>query len=338
MQPPPPTAPARVRRVAVLGAGMISFKHLTAWKTVTGAEVVAVVDPDAGRAAARAAEFSIPHHYPSFASLLSEQAIDAVDIASSRDSHGPLLREAMQRCIPAICEKPLMPSVADAEQLVGDARNRSRIMVNQNFRFRPYFQLMKQWIDEGLVGELTSCTIDCRSSGLLRNANGNYPYIERQPFVRREPRMMIEEVLIHRIDIARWLCGPLRLLAARTLHSCPELLGESEASIFLAAGARGFPVVVDGNFASAGYPALSQDRVEIIGDRSRILMEANVLRLIGPRMSVHEFEPVGSIQQSFNASMQHFIDCLQTGEPFLTDAEENLETLRLIDAAYAAAS
>jgi predicted dehydrogenase len=148
---------------------------------------------------------------------------------------------------------------------------------------------------------------------------------------------MIEEVLIHRIDIARWLCGPLNVVAARTLRSCPALVGESEATVMFETVGGGVPVMVEGHFASAGYPALSQDRVEIIGSRARIAMEGEVLRLFGPEPEEIRYDLLPAIQQSFDASVAHFIECLRTGLPFLNEAADNVHTLRLIEAAYAAA-
>ena len=318
----------------MVGAGMISFKHLSAWERSAGARVVAIVEPDEARATVRAREFKIPRHYRSLEALFAHEAIDAADIASSRDSHGPLLRSLIDRGIPALCEKPLVPDVDEAVALAARARGRARIMVNQNFRFRPYYERMKQWIDDGTLGTLTGCTVSCRSSGLIPDAGGRYPYIERQPYVRGERQLMIAEVLIHRLDVARWLCGPLALVAARTRRSCDELIGETEATLLFETTPGGMPVIVDGNFGCAGYPAQSVDRVEIIGMRARIHMDRDVLSLHGPRPEEIRYDPTGSIQRSFESSVQHFIDCLRSGEPFRNDIEDNIDTLRLVDAAY----
>jgi predicted dehydrogenase len=325
-------------RVAVAGAGMISEYHLRGWRKVPGVELVAVVDPDSTRAQARAREFGVPRQYHDVDAMLAAEDIDALDIASPRETHGPLLRTAVARGIAVLCQKPFMPSLAEAEALAVELAGGARVMVNQNFRFRPYFQMMSRWLQDGVLGELTGCTIACRSSGLLRDATGRYPYIERQPFVRTERRLMIEEVLIHRIDIARWLCGPLTLVAARTRRSCDELAGESEAALLFTTRVGGMPVVVDGNLASAGYaPAPAQDRVEIIGSRSRIMMDHDVLRLVGPEPQEIVYEHALVYQQSFDATIAHFVDCLRTGARFLTDPDDNLETLRLVEAAYLAA-
>jgi predicted dehydrogenase len=335
--PRPFPAPRRKLRVAIVGAGMISEFHLRGWVKRDDVELVALVEPDAGRAERRASQFGIAKRFPSVEALLAACDIDALDVASPRETHGPILRLAAERGIASLCQKPFMPSLDEAEALVRDVGGRVRMMVNQNFRFRPYYQRMAAWIREGRLGTLRGCTINTRSSGLLRDAQGRYPYIERQPFVRGEKRLMIEEVLIHRIDIARWLCGPLELVAARTVHACDELAGESEAATLFVTKERGVPVAVDGNFASHGYPAQSHDRVEIAGEKGRVLLENDVLRLHGPAPEEIRFEHAAVYQESFDRTVAHFADGLLTGAPFLTPPEDNLETLRLVEAAYRAA-
>lgn len=321
----------------MIGAGMISAYHLRAWSKLDGARVIAIVDPHEGRCTARAREFGIPSHYRSVEAMLERERVDAVDIASPRETHGPVLRYAVERGLAALCQKPLVPSFDEAEALMSQLPPGARVMVNQNFRFRPYYRQMVAWIREGRLGAISGLTVNTRSSGLLRDAHGRYPYIERQPFVRREQRLMIEEVLIHRLDVARWLCGPLEVVAAQTCHNHPELVGESEAGILLASRDTGAPVVVDGNFASHGYPELSHDRVEIAGERGRVLLERDVLRLFGERPEEQVFVHAEAYQQSFDATIAHFVACLHNGEAFLTPPEDNLETLRLVEDAYRSA-
>lgn len=327
-----------VLRVALAGAGMISEYHLRAWAKVPAAKVVALVEPDAARSAQRAAQFGITGQYADLDALLAAEQIDVLDVASPRDTHGVLLRKAAAHRIAVLCQKPFMPSLAEAQALARDLAGRARVMINQNFRFRPYYQAMARWIGDGRLGALTGLSIACRSSGLLLGADGKYPYIERQPFVRAEKRMLIEEVLLHRIDIARWLAGPLRLVAAQARCTCPELQGESEAALLFATREGGMPVTVDGNLASAGYPPTpARDRVEVIGSRARIMMDHDVLRLHGDDPEEMTFSHPLAYQESFDATIAHFVACLHSGKAFLTPPEDNLATLELVEDAYRAA-
>src|SRR4029434_4924048 len=68
-------------KVALAGAGMISWYHLVAWRNLgERVRVVAVCDPDRARASSRAKEFSIPKIYGDAEAMFAAEAIDALDV------------------------------------------------------------------------------------------------------------------------------------------------------------------------------------------------------------------------------------------------------------------
>jgi len=172
-----------------------------------------------------------------------------------------------------------------------------------------------------------------RNSGLLPDADGRYPSLERQPFFRTERRLLVAETLIHHIDVARWLFGPLRLVAACLLRTSDMVAGETVATILLETEA-GAPFVIDGNLTCPGYPLASRDRVELIGDRASVTMRDDHLQLRGGRREEIIYEHSLAYQESFDAAVAHFVGALRTGKPFETSTVDNLETLRLVEAVY----
>ena len=72
-------------RVALAGAGMISWYHMVGWRNLGDrVRVVAVCDPDPARARQRADEFGIPGVYTDRDPMLAAEQIDALDVASPR--------------------------------------------------------------------------------------------------------------------------------------------------------------------------------------------------------------------------------------------------------------
>jgi predicted dehydrogenase len=324
-------------RVALAGAGMISWYHLVAWRNVGArARVVAVCDPDPRRAAARAEEFAIPQVYADAESMLAGQEIDALDVASPRETHAAWVEAAAARGLDVLCQKPLTPTLAEAEALVERVGARVRLMVHENWRFRPWYRELGRWIAAGALGEVLLARLATISSGFLPDASGRRPALERQPFMATEPRLMIAEVLIHHLDTVRYLCGPLRVVGARASRVLPEVAGESLAAIFLETS-TGAPVTVTGTMAAAGYPPRPPDRLELVGRRASAVLEDNVLRLMGPSTREERYDPDRGYQASFDGVIAHFVDCLETGVPFETGPADNLETLRLVEHAYWAA-
>jgi predicted dehydrogenase len=323
-------------RVALAGAGMISRHHLIAWSRRADARVTAICDPDRDRAAGRAAEFGIAAVHDSLAALLAAEPVDAVDVASPRETHAALVRLAAARGLPVLCQKPLTPTLAEGVALVGEVAGRCRLMVHENWRFRPWYRQVGAWLADGTLGEPRSCRLSMLCSGLLPDAAGRRPALERQPFMAAEERMLIAEALIHHLDVVRWLTGPLRVVAARAARACEGVRGESLATILLETAA-GLPVVVEGNMASAGFSPRTQDRLTLIGSRASALLEDAELRLLGPAPQTRSWDVAEAYQESFDATIAHFVDSLAQGTPFETDAADNLETLRLVEHAYWAA-
>lgn len=323
-------------RVGLAGAGMISRHHLIAWSRLPAARVVAVCDPDRARARARAEAFSIGHVFGAADEMLDGAALDAVDIATPRATHADLVRRAAARGIDVLCQKPLAPDHAEAAALVAAVDGRARLMVHENWRFRPYYRQAKAWLAAGLIGEVRSCRLAAVSSGLLPDPAGRRPALDRQPFLAREPRLIIAELLIHHLDVARWLLGPLRLKDTRIHRADVPVIGETAADIRLETGS-GAPVEIVGDWAAPGRPPRSGDVMAVTGTRGTLRLAEHRLELDGAERRCLTYDPDAAYQASFDAAIAHFAACLRTGDVFETSGADNLATLQLVDAAYAAA-
>src|SRR5512132_3869652 len=166
-------------RVALAGAGMISWHHLVAWRILApAAKVVAVYDPNDERARSRAAEFGIDAVFTNGTAMLDEAGIGALDIAAPRQEHAAWVEAAAARGIDVLCQKPLTPTLADAEALVARVGTRVRLMIHENWRFRPWYRELKALIAGGLLGEIALARLATISSGFLPDAGGRRPALE----------------------------------------------------------------------------------------------------------------------------------------------------------------
>ena len=157
---------------------------------------------------------------------------------------------------------------------------------------------------------------------------------------------MIGEALIHQLDVLRFLLGPLRVVASRTAHTEADLPGETLATILLETSS-GAPVVLGGSFVAPGLGgaasdpsrpvgASTTDRLEILGSRSSIVMTDDALELRGAETERVAVDYAAAYQACFDAAIAHFVERLRSGEAFETNPSDNLETLRLVEDAYAA--
>src|SRR5207248_2730700 len=146
-------------------------------------------------------------------------------------------------------------------------------------------------IAAGDLGRILEGRMLMMSSGFLPDARGQRPALVRQPFMENEARLLIAESLIHHLDAVRWLVGPLRVVSARTARTIDVVKGETQATVLLE-NFSGAPIVVSGNMTAHGFPARTQDRLELIGSRATATLDGTELRLLGssPRHESYDHE------------------------------------------------
>jgi D-apiose dehydrogenase len=325
---------ASMLRVGLIGAGWVAQHHLRGWKALEArAAVVAIADPSAESRARRAEEFGIPATFDSAAAMLAEVGIDAVDIAAPRAVHADIARLAADHGLPILCQKPLAPTLQEAERLVADIGDRVRLMVHENWRFRAYYRQVAEWIRQGRIGKVKAASLTLVTSGTVPDAAGRLAALERQPFMRTETRMLVAEVLIHHLDTLRMLLGPLTVRAATLSRTCRDMAGEDGAVIHLET-ADGAGVAVFASFAAYGASAEQLDRLTVLGETGSIRLEGAELTASGAFEQRLSFDPLEVYQGSYAGAIAHFVSCLQDGRPFETSTTDNLETLRLVEDCY----
>jgi predicted dehydrogenase len=122
-------------RVAVVGVGDFGRNHVRVWREIPEAELVGVVDADAGRAARVAAEFGTR-----VLDGLDELAgrVDAVCLAVPTVEHARIGCRLLEQGIDLLVEKPMAASLAEADALLAAAQRGGRILqVGHLERFNP---------------------------------------------------------------------------------------------------------------------------------------------------------------------------------------------------------
>lgn len=323
-------------RIGFVGAGAISQYHLVGWSETPDAQVVAICDIDEARARAKAQAFHVPTVYTDFRTMIEREKLDAVDIVTPVGTHAELTRLAADAGLHVSCQKPLTPTVREAQELIAYVGERVRFMVHENYRFRPHYVMIREWLEQGRVGEITQARMTVRCQGMIE-VNGVAPFLlNRQPYLKDFARLLIFEVLIHNLDAMRVLLGPLEVVAAQISKINRDLAGE-DAAVVLLKGAGGLTAVLDGNISAAGYGPLPTDRVEIMGTRGTLIFDRDRLTMAGSGEPPVIFDLAKNYQICFSTAIREFVKGIRSGRTFPTDRLDNLETLKLMEACYVAA-
>ena len=330
-------------RGVCIGAGYFSHFQYEAWQRMPDVEIVAFCNRDPKRAAVIAQDFALDQRYVDYRQMLDEVQPDFVDIITPPASHVEICAEAARRGIQIIVQKPLAPTMKEAEQIVSDAaRAGVRLMVHENFRFQPWHREIKRQLDAGAVGgKLHSFTFRSR----MGDGWGEHAYIPRQPYFRDYPRLLVYETGVHVIDTFRYLAGSITRVAAWLRRLNPDIQGE-DCGLLVFEFAGGAIGQWDAN--RYNEPPHGVDARYTFGE---FLIEGNEgsLRLsldgrlthqpLGEREREIEYnhERHGFAGDCVYATQKHFIDRLRDGAPFETSGDDYLKTLDVQEAVYRAA-
>jgi predicted dehydrogenase len=325
-----------------IGAGYFSHFQYEAWTRIPEVEIVAFCNRDQERAQVLRDRFGLRHWYADYREMFDAERPDFVDVITPPPSHRAICAEAARRGIHIICQKPLAPSFAEAQAIVEDARRSGvRFMVHENFRFQPWYREIKRLLKEAAIGD-TMHSLNLR----MRMGDGWGPraYLERQPYFRDYPRLLIYETGVHFIDTFRFLAGEIRRVSAWLRRLNPVIQGEDCGVVVLefASGAVGILDANRYNEAAVANPRYT------FGD---LLVEGNggSLRLSGD--SRLTWQPLGNREQEIPYeradrnfagdccyfAQRHFVDRMLDGRAFETNGEDYLRTLAVQEAVYQSA-
>lgn len=325
-----------------VGAGYFSQFHFDAWSRIEGVRLSAICDAESAAAQRAAREFKIPRTYSDFAEMLETERPDFVDIITRPDSHLELTRIAAEHGAAVICQKPLAPTIKEAEQLVDAAEAAGiRLMVHENFRFQPWYREIRRLLDAGTTGRtLHSLSFRMRTG----DGYGSDAYLARQPYFRDMPRFLLHETGVHFIDTFRFLAGEINDVTAVLRRLNPAIKGEDAGHLTFqfASGALGTWDANRCNESSADDPRYTFGTLLVESDGGSIRLDEEgrlFVKPLGQSEVEHNYahERRGFAGDCVFFTQRHFIDCLRDGREFETSGRNYLTTLQLVEAAYQSA-
>jgi D-apiose dehydrogenase len=327
------------RRGVCIGAGYFSHFQYEAWGRIPEVEITAFANRDPDRAKAIQDTFGVRTWYQDYLEMFDREKPDFVDVITPPGSHAEICRAAGERGIDVICQKPLAPSIGEGREIVATAKAQGiRFMVHENFRFQPWHRQLKKLIEGGNIGDkLHSLSFRSR----MGDGWGADAYLARQPYFREYPRLLIYETGVHFIDTFRYLAGEMTRVTAWLRKLNPVIAGEDCGQIVFE-----FENGALGNWDANRFnePNVENSRYTF----GKFLIEGNEgsLRLYpdgritcqrlgeSERAIDYVHQNIGFGGDCCYLTQRHFIDRLESGQPFETNGDEYLRTLSVQEAVY----
>jgi len=329
-------------RIAVIGCGYFARYHLAAWTRLkaNGAELAAVCDIDPAKAERAAAETGA-RAYTDLATMLAEVRPDLVDIATRMDTHLGLVRQCAEQQVAMIVQKPLAPTWADAVAIVETARRAGTFLaVHENFRYQAGMMRVGELLAADAIGAPNWARIAFRTGiDVYRN----------QPYFYDEERLVILDLGIHLLDLARVFMGEVDTVYCQTQRRNSRVRAEDTATILLEHTSGASSVVECTYEARRLPPAKAETFVEIEGTKGAILVDRQLQLALTSRDALsHEdlvpadfdyADPAAHVaRQSVYETSAQILRAFQAGEAAATSGQDNLRTFALVEAAYRSAA
>lgn len=331
-------------RIAVVGAGAMGRNHLNLIAKEPQAQLVAIADAFEG-ARGTAEEAGVPF-YLDAAQMMDEVKPQGVIIATPNSLHLPVARQAIQRGIVPLVEKPISDDLADAEAFASEAAQAGvPVLVGQHRRHNPFVKKAKEIIDAGELGKLT-----VSSFHYMIYKNDEYFDVEWR---RKKGAGPILVNLVHDVDLMRYLLG--EPTAVQGMQSSGARGFETEDSavvnVQFASGALASMTISDATAAPWNWEATAREDPQYRPfNASAYFIGGTKGALSLPQLEVLSYDGASSWHKPLQAhvpavdpalphmmQLKHFIKVVRGEEDPVVTPSDNVKTLRALTAIKQAA-
>ncbi|NLZ56042.1 MAG: Gfo/Idh/MocA family oxidoreductase [Clostridiaceae bacterium] len=337
---------ANTVRIGVIGMGNMGTAHAKSIidGKVPGLELAAMADIRATRRDWVQENMSEYPWYDSAEDLIKKSDVDAVLIAVPHYEHVPLSILALEQGKHVLLEKPISVQVSEARRLnaVADrAEHTFAIMFNQ--RTNPLYRRMRQMIMDGELGAIK------RTNWIITTWYRTQSYYDsgdwRATWSGEGGGVLLNQCP-HNLDLWQWICGmPNRVRAFCHVGKWHDIEVEDDVTAYVE-----YPDGGTGVFVTSTADAPGTNRLEIVGDRGKMICENDQLRICRLKVDEREFcrtsqgfqQPEGEweVIEMGDDNPQHigilrnFTRHILAGEPLISPGQEGINSLMLSNAMY----
>jgi len=339
-----------MKKIALIGCGRISFKHIEAF--VNNADkltLTAICDPVISRAKEKESEYkkSFPNAetsvFADYKEMLVKQKPDIVTIATESGKHCQIAVDCLEAGCHVISEKPMALSTKDADFMISTAkRKKLKLAVCFQNRFNAPVQKLRAAVEAGRFGKILHGSVQIRW-------NRNEAYYAEAPWrgTWEQDGGTLMNQCTHGIDLLQWMMGED---AVRVQAQTRRFLRPIEAEDFGAAiiefksGAVG---IIEGS--ADIYPKNINETLSIFGEKGAVVIGGLAVN----KMETWRFadaEKIGDIEEKVlnpnekdpptvygfghSALFKDFIEAIEQDREPLVSGEKGKKALEIILAVY----
>lgn len=262
---------------------------------------------------ARADELGVPF-YTDYKKMITSGDVDAVVTTVPHFLHPEMGIYALENGVHALVEKPVGLYTKQARELISIAENTPGLKfgVFFNQRTNQLYRDIKALMDSGELGKLR------HTSWLITNwwrPQGYYDQSDWRATWGGEGGGVLVNQAPHQLDLWQWICGVPRSVFAKCEYGFRrDIVVEDEVNALVS-----FDDGATGTFITATHDMVGTDRLEILLDRGKIVVEGSTKVTI---TRLKEDEQVLSRDMDMDAVMKLFTGQMDMDEYMSTETKE----------------
>ena len=315
-------------KVGVIGFGQMGQIHAGIYNKLPGVVLAAVCEFNDERRAEAEAKYGCKTS-KDYKDLLNDPEIEAVSIVLPDNMHREAVEIAVANKKHILLEKPLAKELADGEAMYEITKDYDKVFtVGFLLRFDPRFNLIKQSLDAGELGDIIH--LYCRR---------NSPIIGPRRYIGASDLSM--HVMIHDIDYINWFmdCKPVKVFAKARSVLLKEY-GMDDVIYALVTYENGAVACLEACWVlPENSPTIIDDKVELVGTKGAAYVDAcdNGVRFVtGERVqypdSRHWYNVNGAPSGDLSEEIMAFVGNIVNGTKSIITPEDALWSLKVVDA------
>jgi predicted dehydrogenase len=353
-----PSAPVRF---AYVGCGFVAQRiHIPNFAALPACAFCALAELRPGLGERVAARHGIPKVYRSHEEIAQDPEIEAVGVSAPFALQGRIAEDLVRAGKHVFMEKPMAVSVARAEAMVAAVKaGRARLMVGYMKRYDPGNLLLRQhlqtWRASGEAGRILFARAHGFGGNWVYAQDPNVPFEQSTepappnpnecpgwlPEKWRNAYLVYLQQWTHNLNLLRFLLGDDGG-KTRVVSASLDQDGMTGVVVLDVAGVRAVvesaytkyhaweehtQVYFEGGWLKTGAPPLMHKEESASVEVYRAGREGTP-----PRLAV-EYAPAA---WSYREEAKHFLECVRTGAPFCSSAEDTLNDVTLYEDIYRA--
>ncbi len=318
----------RELNVGVIGFGQMGQIHAGIYHKLPGVKLAAVCEYNDERRQLAEKEYGCAV-YKDYHDLLSNPEIEAVSIVLPDNMHRGAVEAAVANKKHILLEKPLAKELSDGEAMYSILKDYDKVFtLGFLLRFDPRFNLIKQSLDKGELGDIIH--MYCRR---------NSPIIGPRRYIGASNLSM--HVMIHDIDYVNWFmnCRPVSVIAKKRSVLLKEYNMDDVIYAIVTYESGAIACLEACWVLPENSPTIIDDKVELVGTKGVVYVDScdNGVRFVtGERVaypdSRHWYTTNGAPSGDLSEEIMAFVGNIVNGTKSIITADDALNSLRVVDA------